>query len=267
MNRTRVLILQSTAAAALLVVAAGWVVYGLGGRQAALLAREKDISSRIEGVSRGSVPTQQALERITAAREDYAARLASLEKLLIKPDKKYLVEGKDDPANYFMQMLVSLREACRKEGGPTFEGTSPLGFTPELKKKSEGEGNPERLALLRLAAVERLLWALRKAGTPHVVSIEHLTPRAAFRLDGICEGAVVLPIQVRFAATEKAAAAFLQAITAPDTAAELEQLELEATSEYEGITVSATLGYFFLGASDILPEKAEGPALAPTRRW
>ena len=266
MTRSRLIGTEALLALAVYGAAGLWLFYGTGARYRELAGSRQGLTRRIQALSAGKSSAREALEQVQASREAYRRRLKDLEALLIRPDPKYLPEGKEDPANYFMQMLVRLREECRKDGGPSFESATPLGFTPELRNKKKGGGSPERLLLLRLAAAERLLAALRKAGVPHVVKVEHLAPRPASRLEGLYEGAVILPVAVRLAAPERSVAEFLGALLTPGTACGLESLELNATAEYEGLLVNAVLDYYFLGAGDVLPAEREGPRL-PVRGW
>ena len=265
MSRSRRLLLIGIAAFLALGVSAGWLRYSLGGERSAMEAQRRDLDARIEQLTLGDTPTGNALERVTAARTQQRVKLDVLENLLVRPDQQYLPEGKDDPANHFKQLLVALREEARKTAGLTFQDVAPLGFASDVQKEKE-----VRLGLLRLAVAGRLLEALKSAaqtGPVHVVRIEHLPPREAVRLENLYQGPVALPLKISFAAGEREAAGFLQAVSSSAAGAQLQSISLEATASYEGITTEALLAHIFLGVSDVLPEKEEGGLPASRRRW
>lgn len=259
-GRRRLLVIDACVVAAALAAAAGWLSQALGSRRQAVAAEQQALAKRVDAVATGQLAAEDALNQLATARQTYRKRLDVLENLLIRAGEQYLPAGKPDPENHFKQLLVAMRERCKGDTGTVFEGDTPLGFSGEIEKE------PVRLRLLRLAAVERLLAALKVAGVERVIKVEHLAVRPASRLDGLYNGVAVLPITVRFAAGERESAAFLQALNTAGTAAALENARLETTAQHKGITAQATVCYMFLDAADVLPAKPEAGVLAPRRR-
>ncbi|MBN1807969.1 MAG: hypothetical protein JW909_02800 [Planctomycetes bacterium] len=267
MSRNKVVAIDIFAVAVLVIGGMAYLFSGPLAERRDVETKEAELEIRKAKLTQTGKPLKELKEAAESGIERVDKSAEAMKSLELEITEKYVPEGKDNPPNYFKQLLVGLRkQVADGQAGPAFPLQVPLGFTPKMEEKES-----VRRLLLAVAAAERVVAILKKTGNVEVVSIEHLPVRVLGGVEEVHPAAAMLPVRVTFYGSERQASKFLTALSARDTAGALESFRMESVPDKQGLKVEAQVGFMVRDASGVLPkvvnETTPKGSTTPIRRW